>query len=68
MKKEINDKLGSTGSNKYETPYVDKDGIVDIKYKDDLDIMLILREKLLSSDVCYYLIDYDIDEEDVIEN
>jgi hypothetical protein len=30
--------------------------------------MLILREKLLSSDVCDNLIDYDIDEEDVIED
>jgi hypothetical protein len=66
-KKEINDKLRSTGSKKYQTPYVDKDGVVDVLYKDDLSIMLKLREIFLTSDVCYYLIDYDIDEEDVIE-
>jgi hypothetical protein len=67
MKNEINNKLSSTDVKQYETPYVNKEGIVDIKYKDDLNIMLILRDKLLSSDVCVYLIDYDIDEEDVIE-
>jgi hypothetical protein len=69
-KKQIDDKLRSTGSHKYKTPYVNKDGIVDRKYKDDLNIMLLLREKLLSSDVhsvCDYLIEYDIDEEDIIE-
>jgi len=66
MKKVINSKLSSTGGKKYETPYVNTDGIVDIKYKDNLDIMI--RRKLLSSDACHYLIDYDVDEEDIIED
>jgi hypothetical protein len=67
MKKHLHDKLCSTGNAKRQTSYVDKDGNVNILYKDDLSIMLKLREIFLGSDVCDYLIDYDIEELDIIE-
>jgi hypothetical protein len=36
--------------------------------KDDLSVMLVLREQFLTGNLEPYIIDYDIEEEDVIEN